>query len=188
MELVVNRETTLCNSSRALAIILFSALLSACSTHQSSQVIIEDRTGTGVGSPSVSSSPAYKTEAGSNDKQSVPVETTPQSSPTEPVYSPDVKKPVYQQQGSPVIEPKGAVLALLEQAETHHQQGRNQQALTALERAQRIDPRQPLVYLQLAQLHMDMGQAEKAKQFARKGLSLSGDDARLSQTFNSLLR
>ncbi len=181
------------HTARAIVVLLFSMIISACSTtHQSSQVIIEDRTGSQTTSPAVTTSPGYPVPSSQEEQTpetsrgSSPSESS-QSSPTEKPSSTGPDKPQAAEQSTVNIEPKGAVLALLEQAEDQQRQGQNQQALTSLERAQRIAPRQPLVYLQLAQLHQDMGQTQKAQQFARKGLSLAGNDTRLIQAFKRLL-
>lgn len=166
-------------------LVLCALLLAGCSTtQQTGPVIIEDRTGT---QPSIQP----QSEPSESTIRTAPLITRP-AEPTSVDGSTSAKtqspapQPVISD--SPAVEPTGAVLALLEQAETQHQQGQNQQALTSLERAQRIAPRQPLVYLQLARLHQDMGDTDRAEQFARRGKSLASGDARLQDAFNSLLQ
>lgn len=86
----------------------------------------------------------------------------------------------------PARAPSGALLALLEQADTQQQQGNATQALSLLERAQRIAPREPLVYLQLARLRLEMGDRQRGEQLARKGLSLTADP-QMRAAFQTLL-
>ena len=58
-----------------------------------------------------------------------------------------------------------------------------QGALAQLERAQRIAPRDPMVYLQLARLRLHMNDRPRAEQLARRGLSLAGGDPDLTRRF-----
>lgn len=182
---------------RVLVIALLTMLLSACATHQSSQVIVEDRT-SGSTQPNVyqqvpvndETDRAPSQESGDSGYQQTPAQDDAPKTDAPKIrpYTPTEKASTYPSTNTAAsIEPKGAVLALLEKAEIQHQQGQNQQALTSLERAQRISPRQPAVYLQLSRLLEDMGQTQKAKQFARKGLSLSTGNIQLQKAFQAIL-
>ena len=84
--------------------------------------------------------------------------------------------------------PPPALLALMEQADRYESQGNQQAALAQLERAQRIAPRDPMVYLQLARLRLHMNDRARAEQLARRGLSLSAGDPELTEAFNALLK
>ncbi|MFT6915499.1 MAG: tetratricopeptide (TPR) repeat protein [Motiliproteus sp.] len=83
--------------------------------------------------------------------------------------------------------PAPVLLALMEQADNLEARGDRQGALAQLERAQRIAPRDPLVYLQLARLRLHMDDRVRAEQLARKGLLLSGGDSELRLAFEALL-
>lgn len=64
-----------------------------------------------------------------------------------------------------------AVLALLSDAEKYQQQGNMAAAQSRLQRAQRIAPRDPKVYYQLAQTHYELEDYRLAEQVALKGVS-----------------
>ncbi|MEH6824968.1 MAG: tetratricopeptide repeat protein [Motiliproteus sp.] len=83
--------------------------------------------------------------------------------------------------------PAPVLLALIEQADNLQSQGDAQGALAQLERAQRIAPRDPQVYLQLARLRLHMGDRARAEPLARRGLSLSAGDPDLTRAFKALL-
>ena len=76
----------------------------------------------------------------------------------------------------------------MEQADSLEFRGDLQGALAQLERAQRIEPRDPLIYLQLARLRLHMNDRARAEQLTRKGLSLAGGDSDLRLAFEALLR
>ncbi|MEK6805256.1 MAG: tetratricopeptide repeat protein [Pseudomonadota bacterium] len=66
-----------------------------------------------------------------------------------------------------------AVLSLLKQSRTALSKGRNDQASAALERALRIEPKNPFVWQALASVHLDGKRAEQAEATAEKAISLS---------------
>lgn len=65
-----------------------------------------------------------------------------------------------------------AVIALLDSAETAQQQGDFKSAQTTLQRAQRIAPRDPAVYYNLAITHRNLEDYRLAEQVALKGVSI----------------
>ena len=67
-----------------------------------------------------------------------------------------------------------AVVALLDQAQTDNGAGHREAAGSSLERALRIEPRNPWLWHQLAQLRLDQGQYEQAITLARKSNSFAG--------------
>ncbi|MBQ0755544.1 MAG: tetratricopeptide repeat protein [Amphritea sp.] len=73
----------------------------------------------------------------------------------------------------PVTQRNPAVVALLDGARQQQKQGEYRSAQSSLERAQRIAPRDPQVYLQLADLRRQQGQYLQAEQLALKGLTLA---------------
>ena len=74
-----------------------------------------------------------------------------------------------------VIEPSkqnAAVVALLDSAQQHKLDGDLRSAQTSLQRAQRIAPRDPEVYYELANTHRDLQDYALAEQVALKGVSI----------------
>jgi cytochrome c-type biogenesis protein CcmH/NrfG len=55
------------------------------------------------------------------------------------------------------------------------------QAVALLERAIRIDPGDPQLWLELSRLHLGQGAFDEAEQMARKALSLAGTRYQLEQ-------
>ena len=68
-----------------------------------------------------------------------------------------------------------AVIALLDQAQTDNGAGHRASADSSLERALRIEPRNPWLWHQLAQLRIDQGQYAQAITLARKSNSFAGN-------------
>lgn len=121
-------------------------------------------------SPSPSSVPAPKPE--------LPPTALPSFKPPTPVAPASSRR---------YTGPSPALLALIEQAGQYESQGNPQAALAQLERAQRIAPRDPMVYLQLARLRLHMNDRSRTEQLARRGLSLAGGDPDLESAFKVLL-
>lgn len=67
-----------------------------------------------------------------------------------------------------------AVVALLDSARQQQVAGSLAAAQTSLERAQRIAPRDPQVYYQLADIQRQMQKYAEAEQLARRGIALAG--------------
>jgi predicted negative regulator of RcsB-dependent stress response len=72
-----------------------------------------------------------------------------------------------------------AVLALLDRARTENEAGRRDAAGGSLERALRIEPRNPWLWHELAQLRLAQGQYAQAVSLARKSTSFAGQDRHL---------
>jgi tetratricopeptide (TPR) repeat protein len=72
-----------------------------------------------------------------------------------------------------------AVLALLEQAQAQASSGDAEQAAATLERALRIEPRNPWLWHRLAVLRMQQGRYEQAIEFATRSSSLANGDPQL---------
>ena len=72
-----------------------------------------------------------------------------------------------------------AVIALLDQAQTDNASGRREAAGSSLERALRIEPRNPWLWLELAQLRLAQGQYAQAITLAGKSYSFAGHDSRV---------
>ncbi|MAM86445.1 tetratricopeptide repeat protein [Allohahella sp. A8] len=84
-------------------------------------------------------------------------------------------------------EPLPAANHFIQQARTASDQGDYAQALSLLERARRISPGAGEVYLEIAEVHMNMGDTAQAKQFCYKAQSLSGDDAEFKERIRRVL-
>lgn len=92
----------------------------------------------------------------------VPVQTRPYVPP--PVPSP----------GTPVVRSQPpAVVALLDQAEQQANAGELESAAASLERAIRIDPRNPVLWYHLATVRLSQGESAQAEQLAVKSNSFA---------------
>ena len=118
--------------------------------------------------------------------------TSPQIQTASPVSKPEQVQPPSQtlsliqneaqltQAQTPVATPierlpesdQQVVEQLLAEADKLKAAGQPKAAIMQLQRAQRIAPREPKVYARLAALHLSLGEAGRAEQMARKGLTL----------------
>ena len=96
-----------------------------------------------------------------------PQENTPQQAGEGAIVVPPVK---------PVMSGNRAVIALLERAQAEYSSGRREVAGTSLERALRIEPRNPWLWHELAQSRLAQGQYEPAISLARKSNSFAGNE------------
>ena len=101
------------------------------------------------------------------DGQRVPVQTQPV--PSAPGPAPGRVVPARPQ--------PPAVVALLEHAEQQANTGDLESAAASLERALRIDPRNPVLWHHLATVRLAQGQASQAEQLAVKSNSLASGNA-----------
>ena len=65
--------------------------------------------------------------------------------------------------------------------------GQYDQAVASVERALRIEPGNPWLWLELAQIHRSAGNARQADGHARKALSLAGTDRAAEQAARRFL-
>lgn len=83
----------------------------------------------------------------------------------------------------PVAPPEpsrnAAVVALFDQARTQSFAGQMEAAGASLERALRIEPRNPVLWQELARLRLAQGQYRQAENLAAKANALAGDDKHL---------
>jgi tetratricopeptide (TPR) repeat protein len=84
-----------------------------------------------------------------------------------------------QAQPEPIKSENRAVIALLDLARTDNEAGKHEAAGASLERALRIEPRNPWLWHELAQLRLTQGQYEQSISLARKSNSFAGLDRRL---------
>jgi len=87
--------------------------------------------------------------------------------------------------GSP--PPASPAAALLEQSRQQSTNGDYDQAVASVERALRIEPRNPWLWLELAQIHRAAGNDRQAEGHARKALSLAGTDRAAEQAARQFL-
>jgi Flp pilus assembly protein TadD len=76
---------------------------------------------------------------------------------------------------------------LLNESRSHSAAGRYPQAAAAIERAIRIEPRQPVLWLELGDIRLKEGNRAQAESLGRKALSLSAGDAGLSARAQQLI-
>jgi predicted Zn-dependent protease len=79
----------------------------------------------------------------------------------------------------PVMSENRAVIALLDRAVLDTKTGKREAAGASLERALRIEPRNPWLWLELAQVRLAEGQYAQAITLARKSNSFAGRQPRL---------
>lgn len=72
-----------------------------------------------------------------------------------------------------------AVIALLDRAQTDNESGQREAAGASLERALRIEPRNPWLWLELAQVRLAQGQYAQAITLAGKSNSFAGHQSRV---------
>jgi len=166
---------------RQTAIVVLMLLFSACSTVNTTyqQPTIEDKSTTTTSTPSpvpASNRPAQLPENTSTTTNNT-VERTVDKSNTVPV-APQTSTPVAQ---------NPAVIALIDTAQLQHQQGDLYSAQSSLQRAQRISPRDPQVYYELANIHRELHDYGLAEQVALKGVSIVQGQTQQLRRFWSLI-
>ena len=112
--------------------------------------------------------------------------TAPQPAPATPSSTPvparDVAAP------RPRSDATAASVALLEQSRAQRAAGSLPAARATLERALRLDPNNPEVWIELGELELQTGNVAQAEAMARKALTLTGRDLRLAARAERLLR
>jgi tetratricopeptide (TPR) repeat protein len=88
----------------------------------------------------------------------------------------------------PQSDASGASGALLEQSRAQRAAGSMPAARASLERALRLDPNNPALWLELGELELQTGNLGQAATLARKAMTLAGRDTRLTARAERLLR
>jgi hypothetical protein len=88
----------------------------------------------------------------------------------------------------PQSDASGASVVLLEQSRAQRASGSLPAARASLERALRLDPNNAALWLELGELELSTGNTAQAATMARKAMTLTGRDARLSARAERLLR
>ncbi|GAB4359563.1 MAG: hypothetical protein Kow006_28800 [Gammaproteobacteria bacterium] len=73
------------------------------------------------------------------------------------------------------------MVALLDQASFQQRSGHPEQSAATLERALRIEPRNPRLWHRLAEVRLAMGMAHRAEQLALKSVSLAAGNPHLAR-------
>lgn len=114
-------------------------------------------------------------------------EVAPQPAPETAIESPPapVLEPVPRERPKrPPATLSPASRALVTQAETQRKKGDLPGASVTLDRAMRIEPNNPLLWIEMGQLRMDQRNYAQAENMGRKALAMSvGDDATQSQAW-----
>ena len=129
---------------------------------------------TGTPSPAPGT-PSRATGSGSGPVLTAPTEVRPPS-PEETIEAPAVQLPKERPRTPPAtLSP--ASRALVSQAQSQRQKGDLPGATVSLERALRIEPNNPLLWIEMGRLRMDQRNYPQAENMGRKALSMSvGDD------------
>jgi hypothetical protein len=129
------------------------------------------RTGTpGPASPA----PKAPESAGRGPAVPAPEEPAPAPAPVEVPPPPPVPR---ERPKAPPATLSAASKALVSQAQTQRQRGDFPGASVSLERALRIEPNNPLIWIEMGRLRMDQSNFPQAESMGRKALAMSvGDD------------
>jgi Tfp pilus assembly protein PilF len=106
---------------------------------------------------------------------------SPQPAPRPPGASPLPPQSGTESPPSDALPAPSVTLALRRDSARAAAVGDTHRAIELLERAIRIEPAEPQLWLDLAHLHLEQGSFDEAEQFARKALSLAGDRYQLEQ-------
>jgi cytochrome c-type biogenesis protein CcmH/NrfG len=77
------------------------------------------------------------------------------------------------------VSDNNAVLALVDSARNDNANGKPDAAVATLERALRIEPRNPVLWQELARLHLQQGQYQQAEGLATRSNGWAGNDKTL---------
>ncbi|MEE9396893.1 MAG: tetratricopeptide repeat protein [Methylococcales bacterium] len=88
----------------------------------------------------------------------------------------------------PPLQSSPAVIALIEQSDYEWREGNVSQAVVVIERAIRIQPRNPVLWYRLASLRLQQGRYELAENMARKSSSLARSNKTLIQKNREIIR
>jgi predicted Zn-dependent protease len=77
---------------------------------------------------------------------------------------------------TPPVSENPAVLTLVEQARAEAAENKLQSAVATIERAQRLEPRNPWLWQELARLHLAQGDHAQAESLAARSNTWAGND------------
>ncbi|MGV6807136.1 MAG: tetratricopeptide repeat protein [bacterium] len=129
--------------------------------------------------------PAPTSESGSTATYPPPASDTGSSSTTQPNPDPDYQiKP----DGGQASTTDSAVQSLIDQSWDLYREGYYDRAIAVAERAQRLDPTEPEVYLLIASNYYALAEYRLAEQLARQGLPLSRVGSLIERQLKALIR
>ncbi|HKK16591.1 MAG TPA: hypothetical protein VJ981_07775 [Gammaproteobacteria bacterium] len=168
-----------------IASLLLVLFMTACATQPaSSPARVEDR-----------SRPVDKTEAaGAAAEIPAAVEKETESTakttlPAPAVSDDDLSRPGGQADAGRSYQTGPAVVALLDDAKQYSGQGQNQHAIASVERALRIEPKNPILWNKLSHLHLQQGNWVQSIAMAKKSNVLaSGDNALQADNWQIIAR
>ncbi len=120
-----------------------------------------------------------ETAAPSAEQAQHPAEAQPQAAVAEPTPQAAAEGSIGELGPRPPASDNKAVIALLDRARTDSAAGQRETAEASLERALRIEPRNPWLWHELAQLRLTKGQYAQAITLARKSNSFAGGKRRV---------
>jgi tetratricopeptide (TPR) repeat protein len=101
-------------------------------------------------------------------------------------HAPEPSEPVPASSG-PQSDPTDASQALLSQSRLDRAAGRYPEATASVERALRIDPNNPALWLELGEIQLAAGNDAQAATMARKALTLAAGDVAIRSQAQALL-
>lgn len=163
------------NAARRALVVALLAALAACTTLESGQ------RPTTSARPGVPAAEGATGSAATGSAATVP-EPTPESA------SPTAVAPLAAVAPSrPQSETTGATQALLAQSRAARAAGSYAQASATIERALRIAPSDPTLWVELGEIELASGDAAQAATLARKALTLAADDSAVVADAQKLL-
>jgi tetratricopeptide (TPR) repeat protein len=166
--------STLLRTLPRCALLAYLALGAACSSF-------------GV-APSRPTSAPPPSPAPAADASPAPVVVAPLPPPGLPPRAEPQPPPRSDVPARPTSDASGASGALLEQSRAQRAAGSLPAARASLERALRLEPNNPVLWLELGELELQTGNNAQAATLARKAQTLVGRDARLAARAERLLR
>ena len=167
----LRRATSRTPLARALTLALLAAL-AACTTLQGPQHPATSSRPSGTGAPPAAESPNAPAAGAGNGAPGAP-----ESGP------PSIAVPA-----RPPSETSGATQALLAQSRAAREAGSYAQASATIERALRIAPSDPNLWVELGEIELASGDAAQAATLARKALTLAANDSVAVADAQKLLR
>ncbi|MDF1589591.1 MAG: hypothetical protein P1P93_10655 [Gammaproteobacteria bacterium] len=159
---------------------MVTILFSACSTISTvNQPIIEDKSTPAPTANTAKSVPSSVTGSPASTNNNTTY-GDPEQTPSMPVV------PVAPKTNAP-FKQNPAVIALIDTAQQQQQKGDLYSAQSSLQRAQRIAPRDPHVYYELASIHRELHDYDLAEQVALKGISIAQGQPQQLRRFWSLI-
>lgn len=167
----VDREEPTRATGRAAAVALL-AVVSGCSLLRPPEAPVSPAAPVRQAPPAIPAPPAPAGAHSEAAPPSTPVARAPEPAPAPVAPAPPVSTRHYQ------LGP--ATGALVAQAQAAGSRADYLTAMSTLERAVRIEPRNPLVWIEMAKVRLAAGEAQQAESVARKAVALSEGDQRTS--------